>query len=221
MRRCTSELPAVTVEVVSDAICPWCWIGKRRLEGAAALLAGKVAVRAVWKPFELNPGMPKEGLPRKVYRQRKFGSLEYSALLDAQVAEAGRAAGLDFRHDLMEWTPNTFDCHRLIRFAGLKGRQDEAVEGLFRAYFLEGRNTGDYAVMADVAAAAGLDRAEAARFLASGEGAAEIASELAEARALGIGGVPAFLICGAPAVAGTAPSEMIAAAIAAAARPIA
>ncbi|NJM36288.1 MAG: DsbA family oxidoreductase [Rhodomicrobium sp.] len=161
----------------------------------------------MWKPFELNPDMPKEGLPRKVYRERKFGSLDYSAPADARVAEAGRSAGLEFRHGLMEWTPNTFDCHRLIRFAGSHGKQDAVVEGLFRAYFHEGRNTGDHAVMADIAAAAGLDRAEVARFLASGEMAGEIARELAEARAMGINGVPAFLVGGEPVMSGAAPSE--------------
>ena len=206
-------VPTVTVEIISDAICPWCWIGKRRLEGAAAILSGKIAISTVWKPFELNPDMPKGGAERRTYRLRKFGSLEFSAQLDARVAAAGRSVGLDFRHDLMTWTPNTFDCHRLIWLAGRAGKQDDVVEGLFQAYFRQGRNIGDFAVMADVAQAAGLNRAEAKAFLAANEGADEVARELARARAMGIEGVPTFLINGTPLVSGAVPSELLVRAI--------
>jgi predicted DsbA family dithiol-disulfide isomerase len=202
--------PAVTIEIISDSICPWCWIGKRHLERAVALLDGKVAVTQAWRPFELNPDMPKEGVERSLYRMRKFGSLEHSARLDARVAEAGRAAGLEFRHDLMRWTPNTFDCHRLIWLAGRDGRQDALVEALFRAYFMEGRNIGDRAVMADIAEAAGLDRARAEALLSGSEGSAEVAEELARSRRLGVNGVPTFVIGGVPVVSGAAPAGMLA-----------
>lgn len=205
--------PTITVEIISDAICPWCWIGKRRLEAATKLLSGKLGVEAVWKPFELNPDMPKGGVDRAVYRAKKFGSLEYAAQLDARVAEAGRSAGLTFRHDLMRWTPNTVDCHRLIWLAGREGCQDGVVEGLFQAYFAEGRNIGDPAVMADIAEAAGLDRARAEALLAGSEGAEEVARELAQARRVGISGVPTFVVDGMPIVAGAAPTEMLAAEI--------
>ncbi len=102
----TTDRPPVTVEIISDAICPWCWIGKRNLERAALTLRESgIAFQTVWRPFELNPDMPKGGVERAAYRLRKFGSLDFSAQLDARVAEVGRAAGLNFRHDLMQWTP--------------------------------------------------------------------------------------------------------------------
>lgn len=207
----------VTVEIVSDAICPWCWIGKRHLESAAGILGDQVTIETVWKPFELNPEMPESGVERSEYRRRKFGSLEVSGRLDAQVAEKGRAAGLNFRHDLMEWTPNTVDCHRLIRFAGNEGKQDALVEALFHAYFAEGRNIGDHAVMADIAESVGLDRRRVETMLASGEGADEVHEELNRARQTGISGVPTFMIAGQPICSGAAPPEMLARAIAAAA----
>ena len=206
---------SVTVEIVSDAICPWCWIGKRHFERASELLTGQVAVSAVWKPFELNPDMPKGGVERRAYRLAKFGSLDYSDQLDARVREKGREAGLEFRHDRMLRTPNTFDCHRLIRFALAEGRQSEVVEGLFRAYFTEGRDIGDHAVMADVAEAAGLERGAVAAMLEGDQGAAEVARELTHARALGISGVPSFVIGGAPITSGAMPADMLAQAIAA------
>lgn len=206
----TANGPAVTIEIISDAICPWCWIGKHHLERAIALLDGKVAVTQLWRPFELNPDMPKGGVERSLYRMRKFGSLEHSARLDARVAEAGRAAGLEFHHDLMRWTPNTFDCHRLIWFAGKDGPQDALVEALFRAYFMEGRNIGDHAVMADIAEAAGLDRIRVEALLGGSEGSTEVAEELARGRRLGVNGVPTFVIGGVPVVSGAAPAGMLA-----------
>jgi predicted DsbA family dithiol-disulfide isomerase len=213
-----SNPPSVTVEIISDAICPWCWIGKHHLETAAARLADKVAIIQRWKPFELNPDMPKAGVDRSLYRTRKFGSLDYSAQLDARVAAAGKAAGLEFRHDLMRWTPNTFDCHRLIWFAGREGHQVELVEGLFRAYFMDGRNVGDAAVMAEVAAAAGLERGRVEAFLAGEEGRTEVAEELAHGRRLGVNGVPTFVIAGVPVVSGAVPPELLVRAITQAAR---
>ncbi|WP_088345906.1 MULTISPECIES: DsbA family oxidoreductase [Rhodomicrobium] len=206
-----SSPPTITVEIISDAICPWCWIGKRRIEEASRLLAGKLGVTVVWKPLQLNPDMPKAGVDRALYRQRKFGSADHSAQLDARVAEAGRSAGLEFRHDLMRWTPNTVDCHRLIWLAGREGCQDAVVEGLFQAYFVQGRNIGDAETMADIGEAAGLDRDRVLALLAGEEGAAEVAQELAAARRVGISGVPTFVVDGMPIVAGAAPAEMLAA----------
>lgn len=204
--------PHLTVQVVSDAICPWCWIGKRQLEGAIEQLAGEVDIAIVWKPFELNPQMPKEGVERNHYRRMKFGSLDYSAKLDARVAEAGRSVGLEFRHDLMCWTPNTVEPHRLIWLAGLLGRQDAVMEGLFSAYFAEGRNIGDREVMLDVAISAGLDETRVANALEGGEGAEEVAAELARSRLLGVDGVPAFMIGDRPIFSGAVPAQTIAAA---------
>jgi predicted DsbA family dithiol-disulfide isomerase len=205
------SLPSLDIEVVSDAICPWCWIGKRQLERARTLLDGRLALKIVWHPFELNPGMPKEGVPRRVYRQAKFGSLDYSDRLDARVAEAGRAAGLEFRFDRIGWTPNTFDAHRLIWLAGEKGVQDAVVEALFQAYFHEGRNIGEMAVLVEAAQAAGLDGGKVGKLLAGGAGSAETREELERARDLGIDSVPTIVFKGEPLISGAAPAEQLAA----------
>src|SRR5580704_15734594 len=123
--------------------------------GAKVTLAPDVKASVTWRPFELNPGMPKAGLDRRAYRSAKFGSWQRSQALDAQVAAAGRSDGLAFNHDKMERTPNTNDAHRLIWLAGQQGKHDAVVEGLFAAYFNEGRDVGDQAVLADVGASAG------------------------------------------------------------------
>jgi predicted DsbA family dithiol-disulfide isomerase len=204
------EQPLLTIEVISDAICPWCWIGKRQIEGAKALLEGKLTVAVRWKPFELNPGMPKAGVPRRVYRQAKFGSMDYSDKLDARVAEAGRAVGLDFRFDRVNWTPNTFDAHRLIWIAGQKGVQDAVAERLFRAYFEEGRNIGEPAVLAEVAQGAGLDGGKIAKLLASGAAAPEVREELERAHDIGVDSVPTICVNGEPLISGAAPAEQLA-----------
>lgn len=133
----------LAIEVISDAICPWCWIAKRRLDSAIAAIAPDVTASVTWRPFELNPEMPKGGVDRRAYRSAKFGSWQHSRALDAQVAAAGRLEGLVFNHDKMERTPNTVDAHRLILLAGQQGKQDVVVEGLFAAYFDEGRDVGD------------------------------------------------------------------------------
>ena len=126
----TTASTNLTIEVISDAICPWCWVGKRRLDRALAALSSEISATVTWRPFELNPDMPKEGLDRRAYRSRKFGSWEHSQALDAQVAAAAKAESLDFRHDRMERTPNTINAHRLIWLAGRGGKQDAVVEGL-------------------------------------------------------------------------------------------
>src|ERR1700692_185056 len=186
----------LAIEVISDAICPWCWVAKRRLDGAIAALALDVTASVTWRPFELNPEMPKAGVDRRAYRSAKFGSWQRSQALDAQVAAAGRSEGLVFNHDKMERTPNTVDAHRLIQLAGQQGKQDVVVEGLFAAYFDEGRDVGDPAVLADVGAAAGLDAAKILAMIASDEGLAEVRSELQRAMNLHVSGVPTVLVDG-------------------------
>jgi predicted DsbA family dithiol-disulfide isomerase len=210
----TSGASLSRIDVVSDAICPWCWIGKRHLEQALASLAEeeegeRFAVH--WRPFQLNPDMPREGVERAAYRAAKFGSLERSRELDAQVAAAGAAAGLEFRFDRQQRTPNTVDAHRLIRRAGEAGgaaRQEAVVEGLFRAYFQDGRDIGDRAVLADVASGTVLEGV--ASFLASPEGEAEVRAEDAGFRRLGISGVPSFALAGHMLFSGAVPPERMA-----------
>jgi predicted DsbA family dithiol-disulfide isomerase len=207
----------LAIEVVSDVICPWCYVGKRRLEQAVTLLKHDRHLSIRWRPYQLNPTMPKGGLDRRTYRTAKFGSWERSQALDAQVAAVGHEVGLTFRHDLMARTPNTFDAHRLIWLAGQEEKQDEVVEALFRAYFTEGRDIGDPAVLADVAEEAGLAREPVSAALEHNAGATEVAQEEAQARRLGIAGVPTVRIGGTPIFSGALKAEVMAAKLSAAA----
>jgi predicted DsbA family dithiol-disulfide isomerase len=184
----------VTVDVTSDVICPWCYIGKRRLEKAVTALARREDVRVRWHPFELNPWMPREGMNRKEYRAAKFGSWDRSLALDAQVTEVGRAEGLSFAFDKVERTPNTLDSHRLILLAEQENVQDAVVEALFWAYFTEGRDIGHTPTLLDVVAGAGLDRGRAEVLLSGDEGIEAIRQFEREAQASDVQGVPLFLI---------------------------
>ena len=199
----------LAIEVISDAICPWCWVAKRRLDRVIAALSPHVAASVTWRPFELNPEMPKAGIDRRAYRSAKFGSWQRSQALDAQVAAAGRPDGLVFNHDRMERTPNTVDAHRLIRLAGQEGKQTEIVEGLFAAYFNEGRDIGDPSVLADIGASAGLDHTRIVAMLASDEGLEEVRSELQRAQDLGVSGVPTVLVDGVPLFSGAIRAELM------------
>src|SRR6478609_7845306 len=138
----------LSVDVISDVICPWCFIGKRRLEKALAVHGGPVKVR--WLPFQLNPTMPKEGISRREYRTRKFGSWERSLELDARVIEVGKSEGIHFAFDRIERTPNTLDAHRLIWPADKEGVQGAVVEALFRAYFTDGRDISNRQALIEV-----------------------------------------------------------------------
>ena len=183
----------LTIDVISDVICPWCYIGKRRLEKAVATF-GREQVRVRWHPFQLNPRIPKGGMNRQEYRTAKFGSWERSLALDAQVAEAGRDEGIPFDYAKVMWTPNTLDAHRLIGLADKEGVQDAVVEAVFRAYFVEGRDISQTTVLLDVVAEAGLDRGRAEALLSGDEGLAAIRAAEEQARRSGVQGVPFFLI---------------------------
>src|SRR5258705_10177152 len=199
----------LAIEVISDAICPWCWIAKRRLDSAIAAIAPDVMASVTWRPFELNPEMPKAGVDRRAYRSAKFGSWQHSQALDAQVAAAGRSEGLVFNHDRMERPPNTIDAHRLIRLAGQQGKQDVVVEGLFAAYFNEGRDVGDPTVLAHIGASAGLDRARIVAMVSSDEGLAEVRSVLQRAVNLRVSGVPTVLVDGVPVFSGAIRADLM------------
>lgn len=183
------------LDVYSDVICPWCYIGKRHMQVALGRLAvDGHAFEISWRPFQLNPDMPADGIRRDEYRQAKFGSLERSRELDEQVGSAAAAAGLQIRFDLMQRTPNTLDAHRLIQVAAERRRQDEIVDSLFAAYFVEGRDIGDRPTLVDIATGAGLDPADTAAFLATDRLAAEIQAEDAAVRQAGLSGVPTFVL---------------------------
>jgi predicted DsbA family dithiol-disulfide isomerase len=188
--------PVHRLTIVSDVICPWCFVAKKNLEKALELAGTDFALSITWRPFELNPDMPKEGLNRREYRSKKFGSWAQSQTLDAQVASAGKLAGITFRHDLMEHTPNTFNAHRLIWLAGEEGAQDAVVEALFRAYFVEGRDIGDTKVLAEIAKQAVLSETVIAAFLEGTAGTDEVRLEAETAKMGGISGVPTFILDG-------------------------
>ena len=183
------------LDVLSDPICPWCYIGRQHMRAALAELAGQgLHFTVAWRPFQLNPDMPVRGMPREDHRRAKFGSLERSRELDAQVAAAAEAAGLTINFAAMRRTPNTLAAHRLIRFAGQSGRQDEVVGRLFQDYFVNGHDLGDPAVLADAAAACGLDRPAVAEYLSGDTGSAEVRSEDQSLRSAGVQGVPTFVL---------------------------
>ena len=198
------------LDVISDVICPWCYIGKRRLEKALALLAPEFRFTVGWRPFELNPDMPRQGMARSAYRARKFGSPERAKALDAQVAAAGAEEGLRFHFDRISKTPNTFDAHRLIWLAGREGDQNAVANGLFEAYFVEGRDVGEAEVLVEVAAGAGLDPARVRAFLAGEEGVEEVRRDETAARRAGIDGVPSFVLDGWVLFSGAVPAEPLA-----------
>lgn len=195
----------LAVDAISDVICPWCFIGKRRLENAIAVHAGPVKVR--WLPFQLNPTMPKEGISRREYRTKKFGSWERSQELDARVAAAGQAEGITFAFDRIERTPNTVDAHRLIWLAEKQGVQDAVVEALFRAYFTEGQDISNGQAILDVVAEAGLDRGNAEGVLNSGGGQEAILEADELARRVRVEGVPFFIINGTVTLSGAQPPD--------------
>ncbi|HYF08145.1 MAG TPA: DsbA family oxidoreductase [Acetobacteraceae bacterium] len=184
------------LDIVSDAICPWCWVGKANLDAALAILEREDGLRFAlrWRPFQLNPDMPAEGVDRAAYRAQKFGSLDRSKQLDAQVAEAGRAAGVEFRHDRMLRTPNTVEAHRLMRLAEPSGLQHALMEAVFRAYFQEGRDIGSRDVLAEIGRAAGLDDATLAAFTEGHAARHEVMAEDEAYRHAGISGVPSFVL---------------------------
>lgn len=199
-----------TIDVISDVICPWCYVGKRRLEKAVAIAGSDVRVR--WHPFQLNPNMPKAGMNRKEYRSAKFGSWERSQALDAQVAVAGRAEGISFDHEKIERTPNTLDAHRLIWLADKEGVQDAVVEAIFRAYFTEGRDISDVPTVLNVVVGAGLDRDRAESLLNGDEGIEAIRLAEEQARRAGVQSVPFYIINGTLALSGARePKDFIAA----------
>ena len=180
----------LTIEIYSDLICPWCYIGRRRLGEALKRLELSEPPNIVWRPFELNPDLPKWGLDRRRYRTAKFGSWERSQAMDREIAETGKTLGLTFQYDRVLVTPNTFDGHRLLWWAKETGSQDALAEALFRAYFSEGRDLGKLDVLAEVAAEVGLSREHARHFLQSDQGRAEVLAEEREARRHGLNGVP-------------------------------
>jgi predicted DsbA family dithiol-disulfide isomerase len=184
----------LTIEITSDFICPWCLVADTRLNRAIAKLETSVEIERIWYPFELNPNMPEAGIDRKTYRTNKFGSWEYSQMLDAKTVQAGKEDGIEFRYDLMKVTPNTLKAHRLTWLAGKDGKATEMVERILRAYFTEGQNIGDVKTLANLAVEVGIDAQKAKAFLLSDEGIQEVKELKKQALAQNIHSVPTIRI---------------------------
>jgi predicted DsbA family dithiol-disulfide isomerase len=203
------------LDIISDAICPWCYIGKRQVERALPSLAEQGLNFSVhWHPFQLNPDMPEAGVDRREYRLQKFGSEERIAEMDKRIVEAAAAVGLDFHPELMRRTPNTVAAHRVIWLAERQGRQDAVAERLFRGYFCEGADIGEADTLATLAAEAGMTRDAVFDFLAGDEGKREVLSEDAMARNSGLNGVPSFVMRGHLLFSGAVPADAMAEAFA-------
>jgi predicted DsbA family dithiol-disulfide isomerase len=199
------------IEVASDVICPWCYIGKRRLAKAIALLGDEIEPRIEWLPFQLNPSMPPEGVARAEYRRAKFGSLERSRELDARVAREGEGEGIHFAFDRMQRTPNTMPAHRLIDLAQREQKAEIVVDALFRAYFEDARDIGDESVLAEIAAQCSIAEWPQAA------DPARVAQLEEQVREWGISGVPTFIFERRSGISGAYPPAELAAAIRAAA----
>lgn len=206
------DRPKIAVDVVSDVVCPWCYIGQRRLARALASVPD-VAVDLSWRPYQLDPSIPPDGKERRRYMVDKFGSEARIAQIHARIESLGEAEGIDFAFDRIAVAPNTLDAHRLIRWAGEAGVQDEVVARLFSLYFEQGGNVGDKAVLAAAARACGMDGAAIAARLGTDDDVAEVEDEIAAASRMGITGVPCFLLENRYAISGAQEAEVLADAI--------
>lgn len=203
---------ALAIDVISDTICPWCYIGKRRLERALAWRP-EIEIDIRWRPFQLDSTIPVEGVARDSYLEQKFGSPEAARALYAQIEEAGKEEDIPFAFDLIEQTPNTLDSHRLIRWAATAGLQDEVVERLFQLYFLEGENIGDAEVLTGAAAETGLDSELVEELLSGSSDIDLIEQEISLAHEIGVTGVPCFIFANSFALMGAQPPETLVEAI--------
>jgi len=202
----------IEIDVFSDVVCPWCYLGKRRL-AAALTLVPEIAATVSWRPFRLDPTIPREGIDRAEYVRRKFGGPDGVAGAHDELTSAGKKVGIDFRFERIARSPNSIDAHRLVRWAGTVGRQDTVVERMFRAYFTEGADVGDDLVLAALAGESGIDAALVAKRLVSDEDRAAVEEEVAHAYKIGVAGVPCFIIGKRYAVMGAQLPETIADAI--------
>lgn len=195
----------ISIEIYSDVICPWCYVGKRRLERALKEWRDDLEVEVRWRPFQLNPTMPKEGMDRTAYLAAKFGSLDRLREMEQRLLEVGSAEQIPFAFEKIARTPNTFLAHRLIRHAGQHGCQDAVVDRLFKGYFEEGLDIGSLSILVELADRAGL---RAAQYLMGEEGVAEVKDEESVGHKLGIRGVPYFVLDGTYGISGAQPPEI-------------
>ena len=197
----------VKLDILSDPICPWCYIGKANLESALAA-EGRNPFVIEWHPFQLNPDMPEGGMDRRTYLEAKFGGKDAAVRAYAPVLEHAQKAGLSINFEAMTRTPNTLDAHRLIHWAGIEGHQSPCVDALFRAYFVEGRDIGDAEVLADIADGLGMDAAVVMKLLKTDADREAIRARDAHSRQMGVSAVPTFIVAGKHAVPGAQPPEL-------------
>jgi len=205
-------LSPITVDVVSDVVCPWCYLGKRRLEHAIARVP-EIPVEIRWRPYSLDPTVPREGEDRAAHIIRKFGSL---AALDEghrRLTDLGRAEGITYNFDRITRSPNTLEAHRVGRWAADAGKGEAMVERLFAAYFSEGRDVGDHAVLASLASEVGLSGANIAARLERDDDSDAVRAEIEDAYRIGVTGVPCFILGGKYGVVGAQSVEAIVQAI--------
>ncbi|MDE3018087.1 MAG: DsbA family oxidoreductase [Nitrospirota bacterium] len=197
----------LTIEIYSDVVCPWCFIGKRWLERALDQTKGAHRAQVLWRPFQLNPTMPRSGVERRAYVEAKFGGPRAMKAIQDRLSAVGAQEGIDFAFDRITTTPNTLAAHRVIWFAQREGKQDEVVEALFHGYFVEGAEIGHGEGLLALAGQAGLDRERLRGFLQSEEGCSAVREEEARGHRLGIRGVPYFVFNGAEALSGAQPVD--------------
>lgn len=198
---------AIKLDIISDPICPWCYIGKTQLDKALTAHPDH-PFRIEWHPFQLNPDMPAGGMDRRAYLEGKFGGKEGAVRAYAPVVEQSKAAGLNINFEAMQRTPNTLDAHRLIHWAGIEGKQTAAVSALFEAYFVQGRDIGDHEVLADIADGIDMDAAVVLKLLQSDADVEDIRQRDTHSRKMGVNSVPTFIVAGQHAVPGAQPPEL-------------
>jgi predicted DsbA family dithiol-disulfide isomerase len=202
----------LTIDVVSDVVCPWCFLGKRRLARALAKEEGDaIAVR--WRPYQLDPTIPPGGIDRKAYLNNKFGDGGRLEEIHERLRALGAEEGVAYAFDKIERAPNTLDAHRLIRWASASGAQDAVVEKLFGLYFEQGRDIGDRKLLVETAREAGMDFEAVEQFLADGADEVEVRQEITQAQSLGVTGVPFFIFASRFGVPGAQSAEVLSKAI--------
>jgi predicted DsbA family dithiol-disulfide isomerase len=203
----------LTIDVVSDVVCPWCYLGKRRLAAALGEAdSGPIVVR--WRPYQLDPTIPAEGVDRRVYLKNKFGDDSRLKDVHARLTALGAEVGITYRFDKITRSPNTLDARRLVRWAGGGEMQERVVERLFQLYFEEGRDIGDRALLVEVARECGMDGEVVEKLFADGHDVEAVRAEIAEAQSIGVTGVPFFIFASRLGVPGAQDAEVLAKAIA-------
>jgi predicted DsbA family dithiol-disulfide isomerase len=203
---------AMAIDVVSDVVCPWCYVGKRRLEKALAADANAdIPVR--WRPYQLDPTIPAGGMDRQTYMRNKFGDSGRLEEVHDRLRALGAEEGITFAFDKIERSPNTLDAHRLIRWAAATGMQDAIVDKLFSLYFEQGRDIGDRQLLVETARDAGMDSEVVEKLLADGANESDVREEIAQAQSLGVTGVPFFIFASRFGVPGAQSAEVLSTAI--------